>query len=180
MRKRGRWCMWMMRRSEPNGRSAGRAGWRISGNRFWRFWQREPDLASLEILRRAREAGYEGGKTALYALVASLRPKSSSLAKGQYLSGKIRLPPPRLPYSAPRTPEFGRPARPRTEAMRGEGSAKSARCGEFVWTLVARIRATQNLEFWPGALLGSMTPNAVRIGLIRNRLDVVHFNAFCV
>jgi len=34
-----------------------------------------PDLASLEILRRVREAGYQGGKTALYALVASLRPK---------------------------------------------------------------------------------------------------------
>jgi len=38
--------------------------------------QQEPDLASLEILRRVREAGYGGGKTALYALVASLRPKS--------------------------------------------------------------------------------------------------------
>jgi hypothetical protein len=37
--------------------------------------QHTPDLASLEILRRVREAGYEGGKTALYALVASLRPK---------------------------------------------------------------------------------------------------------
>jgi transposase len=34
-----------------------------------------PDLASLEILRRVREAGYQGGKTALYELVASLRPK---------------------------------------------------------------------------------------------------------
>ena len=34
-----------------------------------------PDLASLEILRRVREAGYQGGKTALYDLVASLRPK---------------------------------------------------------------------------------------------------------
>jgi hypothetical protein len=33
--------------------------------------QQEPDLAALEILRRARESGYEGGKTALYALVAS-------------------------------------------------------------------------------------------------------------
>jgi transposase len=33
------------------------------------------DLPSLEILRRVREAGYRGGKTALYALVASLRPK---------------------------------------------------------------------------------------------------------
>jgi hypothetical protein len=39
--------------------------------------QQEPDLASLEILRWARETGYEGGKTALYALVASLRPKSA-------------------------------------------------------------------------------------------------------
>ena len=34
-----------------------------------------PDMPSLEILRRAREAGYKGGKTALYDLVASLRPK---------------------------------------------------------------------------------------------------------
>jgi len=39
--------------------------------------QQKPDLASLEILRRVREAGYQGGKTALYALVASLRPKSA-------------------------------------------------------------------------------------------------------
>jgi hypothetical protein len=36
-----------------------------------------PDLPSLEILRRVREAGYQGGKTALYALVDSLRPKST-------------------------------------------------------------------------------------------------------
>ena len=34
--------------------------------------QHTPDLASLEILRRVRETGYEGGKTALYALVASI------------------------------------------------------------------------------------------------------------
>src|SRR5215469_57010 len=37
--------------------------------------QETPDFASLEILRRVREAGYQGGKTALYGLVASLRPK---------------------------------------------------------------------------------------------------------
>jgi transposase len=37
--------------------------------------QQTPDLATLEILRRVREAGYRGGKTALYALVASLRSK---------------------------------------------------------------------------------------------------------
>ena len=34
-----------------------------------------PDLPSLEILRRVREAGYQGGKTALYDLVASVRPE---------------------------------------------------------------------------------------------------------
>jgi transposase len=37
--------------------------------------EEKADLPSLEILRRVREAGYQGGKTALYALVASLRPK---------------------------------------------------------------------------------------------------------
>jgi transposase len=37
--------------------------------------QQTPELPSLEILRRVREAGYQGGKTGLYDLVASLRPK---------------------------------------------------------------------------------------------------------
>src|ERR1700676_348855 len=37
--------------------------------------EEKPELPSLEILRRVREAGYQGGKTALYALVASVRPK---------------------------------------------------------------------------------------------------------
>lgn len=36
----------------------------------------EPALKSVEILRRARLAGYTGHKSALYALVAALRPKS--------------------------------------------------------------------------------------------------------
>ncbi len=35
----------------------------------------EPDLMSLEILRRARLAGYRGGKSALYTLIKSLRPE---------------------------------------------------------------------------------------------------------
>lgn len=35
---------------------------------------KEPDLLSLEVLRRVRLAGYAGGKSALYALVSSLRP----------------------------------------------------------------------------------------------------------
>jgi transposase len=35
----------------------------------------EPEVLSVELLRRARLAGYDGGKSALYALVAGLRPK---------------------------------------------------------------------------------------------------------
>ena len=35
----------------------------------------EPDVLSLEILRRARLEGYAGGKSALYTLIAALRPK---------------------------------------------------------------------------------------------------------
>jgi transposase len=39
--------------------------------------QEKSDLPSLEILRLVREAGFQGGKTALYALVASVRPKDT-------------------------------------------------------------------------------------------------------
>ncbi len=39
----------------------------------------EPDLISLEILRRARLAGYGGGKSALYELIHEVRPKSVRL-----------------------------------------------------------------------------------------------------
>jgi transposase len=35
---------------------------------------REPDLLSVEILRRAKLKGYGGGKTALYDLISALRP----------------------------------------------------------------------------------------------------------
>ena|SRR5437016_10701111 len=53
--------------------------------------QQTPDLASLEILRRVRETGYQGGKTALYALVASLRPKSAKpLVRFEGLPGEIQ------------------------------------------------------------------------------------------
>jgi transposase len=38
----------------------------------------DPELPTLEVLRRARLAGYIGQKTAFYALVASLRPKPKS------------------------------------------------------------------------------------------------------
>ena len=38
---------------------------------------RQPNLRSLEIVRRARQAGYAGGKSALYSLIASVRPRRS-------------------------------------------------------------------------------------------------------
>ena len=36
---------------------------------------REPELLSLELVRRAKLAGYRGGKSALYVLIHSIRPK---------------------------------------------------------------------------------------------------------
>jgi transposase len=36
---------------------------------------REPEVMALELLRRARQQGYGGGKSALYALVKELRPE---------------------------------------------------------------------------------------------------------
>ena len=39
----------------------------------------EPQLLSVEVLRRARLDGYEGGKSALYSLAASLRPHDVKL-----------------------------------------------------------------------------------------------------
>jgi len=69
--------MSMMRRNAPNDRSAGPSTVANFRKPILEILQHTPDLASLEILRRVRETGYEGGKTALYALVASLRPKSA-------------------------------------------------------------------------------------------------------
>jgi hypothetical protein len=37
----------------------------------------QPNMRSLEIVRQARQAGYEGGKSALYSLIASVRPRRS-------------------------------------------------------------------------------------------------------
>jgi transposase len=52
--------------------------------------QETPALPSLEILRRVREAGYQGGKTALYDLVASLRPKpAKALVRFEGLPGEF-------------------------------------------------------------------------------------------
>jgi hypothetical protein len=38
---------------------------------------KEPHSKSLEIVRRARLAGYDGGKSALYAVIATVRPRKS-------------------------------------------------------------------------------------------------------
>jgi transposase len=49
-----------------------------------------PELPSLEILRRVRETGYQGGKTAIYDLVASLRPKPAKpLVRFEGLPGEF-------------------------------------------------------------------------------------------
>jgi transposase len=59
-------------------------------NQVMAILQEAPDLASLEILRRVREAGYQGGKTALYELVAGLRPKRSKpLVRFEGLPGEF-------------------------------------------------------------------------------------------
>ncbi len=51
---------------------------------------REPDLLSVEILRRATLKGYAGGKTALYALISTLRPKTvRPLVRFEGLAGEF-------------------------------------------------------------------------------------------
>lgn len=41
------------------------------------LFKTEPDLPTVEVLRRMRLKGYTGGKTALYQLVAALRPRAT-------------------------------------------------------------------------------------------------------
>jgi transposase len=50
----------------------------------------EPELRSVEILRRAKLKGYTGGKTALYALIRALRPKTiRPLVRFEGLAGEF-------------------------------------------------------------------------------------------
>jgi transposase len=50
----------------------------------------EPDLLSVEILRRAKLKGYDGGKTALYDLISALRPKTiRPLVRFEGLAGEF-------------------------------------------------------------------------------------------
>ena len=51
---------------------------------------KQPSLRSLEIVRRAKQAGYEGGKSALYSLIASVRPRRSRpLSQQDKVPGEI-------------------------------------------------------------------------------------------
>ena len=49
---------------------------KVEGFRKWaaELLESEPRLPTLEVLHRARQQGYEGGKSALYAMVAEVRP----------------------------------------------------------------------------------------------------------
>lgn len=52
--------------------------------------EEKADLPSVEVLRRVRQAGYAGGKSALYGLVASLRPKEAKpLVRFEGLPGEF-------------------------------------------------------------------------------------------
>jgi hypothetical protein len=51
---------------------------------------KQPHLRSLEIVRRAKLAGYDGGKSALYSLIASVRPRRSRpLSQQDKVPGEI-------------------------------------------------------------------------------------------
>jgi transposase len=50
----------------------------------------EPDLPTQELLRRAKQAGYTGNKTAFYALVAGLRPpRATPIVRFEGLPGEF-------------------------------------------------------------------------------------------
>jgi hypothetical protein len=52
---------------------------------------RDPELLSVEILRRAKLKGYAGGKTALYDLISALRPTTvRPLVRFEGLAGNPR------------------------------------------------------------------------------------------
>ena len=49
-----------------------------------------PRMKSLEIVRQAKQEGYQGGKSALYAVIASLRPRRSrTLGHQDRIPGEI-------------------------------------------------------------------------------------------
>lgn len=75
------------RRERGVGRPAKVADWRPF---IERVLAKEPDLMTLEILRRARVDGYRGGKTRFYELVAGMRPRQvSPLVRFEGLAGEF-------------------------------------------------------------------------------------------
>ena len=78
-------------RSERKRRGVGRPS-KVEQFREFLVGQLEenPQLLSVELLRRARKRGYEGGKSALYALVRQLRPrKVKPLVRFEGLPGEF-------------------------------------------------------------------------------------------
>jgi hypothetical protein len=80
-----------MESSQPTKRSVGRPS---KAQPFKPFvldlLLKQPNLRSLEIVRRAKQAGYEGGKSALYSLIASVRPRRSRpLSQQDKVPGEI-------------------------------------------------------------------------------------------
>lgn len=66
-----------MRTGMPERRGAGRPSIaRPFADEVTKILGEKPDLPSVEVLRRARLAGYGGGKSALYELIVELRPES--------------------------------------------------------------------------------------------------------
>lgn len=56
-----------------------------------RAWLAEaPDLPTLELLRRAKDQGYAGNKTAFYAMVAGVRPPRAAPVDGDSHVGRER------------------------------------------------------------------------------------------
>jgi transposase len=60
----------------PSGRAVGRPSKALRFAEVVSGWlKKEPDVKSVEVLRRMKKDGYEGGRTAAYALIATLRPR---------------------------------------------------------------------------------------------------------
>ena len=58
--------------------------------RVSRWLEEEPELPTQELLRRAKEHGYEGSKSAFYSLCASLRPvRAAPIVRFEGLPGEF-------------------------------------------------------------------------------------------
>jgi hypothetical protein len=79
-------------RSGPSGGSAAQPSREFQNFRklVTEILAEKADLPSAEVLRRVRQAGYAGGESALYALMAFLRPKETKpLVRFEGLPGEF-------------------------------------------------------------------------------------------